>query len=80
MHAAQVRKQADELEQMELNQMYSDRAARIEVEQLRLVAQQGREAEATAKKAKSAVLAAQQRQEYEAEQLTRRFQVTILQQ
>lgn len=75
LYALQVRQQADQLEQMELSQQDSDRAVKVEVERTRLAAQQSKEREAAAKKATSALMAAQQRQDHEVEQLTRRFQV-----
>lgn len=55
--------------------MGTDRAGKQEAERAHLAARHMKEQEAAAKKAASALLAAQQRQDYELEQLTRRHQV-----
>jgi hypothetical protein len=75
LNALQVKQQADQLELLELSQMGADMAGKQEAERAHLAARHCKERDAASKKAASAVLAAQQRQGYEVEQLTRRHQV-----
>jgi hypothetical protein len=75
LNALQVKQQADQLELVELSQMGADLAGKQEAERAHLAVRHSKERDAGSKKAASAVLAAQQRQGYEVEQLTRRYQV-----
>jgi transcription elongation GreA/GreB family factor len=70
-----VKQQADQLELLELSQMGADMAGKQDAERAHLAARHCRERDSASKKAASAVLAAQQRQGYKVEQLTRRYQV-----
>lgn len=71
-----MKQQADQLELLELSQLGADIAGKQEAERAHLAAKHSKEREAASKKASSAVLAAQQRRDYEVEQLTRRHQAS----
>jgi hypothetical protein len=76
MPDAQVKQQADQLELQELSQLgAADIAGKQEAERAHLATRHSKERDAASKKAASAMLAAQQRRDYEMEQLTRRYQV-----
>jgi hypothetical protein len=74
----QVKQQADQLELLELSQLGADMAGKQEAERAHLAARHSKERDAASKKAASAVLAAQQRQACEVEQLTRKHQVSSM--
>lgn len=74
----QVKQQADQQELLELQCFDADKLSKWELERAGLAAQHTREQAAADKKVTSALLEAQVVQQQELEQLTRRFQVSLV--